>query len=77
MKFLRNYVSLLLAVPMLVLTFLSRLDGIPYAVKDLIDVAMLNEPVPTGGHWNINDIYSPGRQASHVAIDYAAGRKDK
>jgi acetolactate synthase-1/2/3 large subunit len=33
---------------------------------------MLNEPVPTGGHWNINDIYSPGRQVSHVAIDYAA-----
>jgi acetolactate synthase-1/2/3 large subunit len=43
----------------------------------VIDVAMLNEPVPTGGHWNINDIYSPGRQASHVAIDYAAGRRDK
>jgi acetolactate synthase I/II/III large subunit len=38
----------------------------------VIDVAMLNEPVPTGGHWNINDIYSPDRQASHVAIDYAA-----
>ena len=27
----------------------------------VIDVAMLNEPVPTAGHWNINDIYSPGR----------------
>jgi acetolactate synthase-1/2/3 large subunit len=39
----------------------------------VIDVAMMNEPVPTGGHWNINDIYSPGREASHVAIDYAAG----
>jgi acetolactate synthase-1/2/3 large subunit len=37
----------------------------------VIDVAMLNEPVPTGGHWNINEIYSPGREASHVAIDYA------
>jgi len=37
----------------------------------VIDVAMMNEPVPTGGHWNINDIYSPGRTASHVAIDYA------
>jgi acetolactate synthase-1/2/3 large subunit len=34
----------------------------------VIDVAMQNEPVPTGGHWNINDIYSPGRKASHVAI---------
>jgi acetolactate synthase-1/2/3 large subunit len=33
----------------------------------VIDVAMLNEPVPTAGHWNINDIYSPGRSVSHVA----------
>ncbi|PTM58430.1 thiamine pyrophosphate-binding protein [Desmospora activa] len=24
----------------------------------VIDVAMLNEPVPTDGHWNINDIYT-------------------
>lgn len=35
----------------------------------VIDVAMLNEPVPTAGHWNINDIYSPGRNVSHVAIE--------
>lgn len=34
----------------------------------VIDVAMQNEPVPTGGHWNINDIYSPGTRISHVAI---------
>jgi acetolactate synthase-1/2/3 large subunit len=34
----------------------------------LIDVAMQNEPVPTGGHWNINDIYSPDRVVSHVAV---------
>jgi acetolactate synthase-1/2/3 large subunit len=35
----------------------------------VIDVAMLNNPVPTAGHWNINDIYSPGgREVSHVAI---------
>jgi acetolactate synthase-1/2/3 large subunit len=34
----------------------------------VIDVAMMNEPVPTAGHWNINDIYSPGRKVSHVAI---------
>ncbi len=33
----------------------------------VIDVAMMNEPVPTAGHWNINDIYSPGRRVSHVA----------
>ena len=35
----------------------------------VIDVAMLNEPVPTAGHWNINDIYSPDRVASHVAVN--------
>ncbi len=35
----------------------------------VIDVPMLNEPVPTAGHWNINDIYSPGgRAVSHVAV---------
>ena len=34
----------------------------------VIDVAMLNEPVPTGGHWNINDIYSPDKKVSHVAV---------
>jgi len=34
----------------------------------VIDVAMLNEPVPTAGHWNINEIYSPDRAVSHVAI---------
>lgn len=41
----------------------------------VIDVAMLNEPVPTGGHWNINDIYSPDREASHVAISHAKGQE--
>jgi acetolactate synthase-1/2/3 large subunit len=36
----------------------------------VIDVAMLNEPVPTAGHWNINDIYSPGgRDKHHVAVN--------
>ncbi len=36
----------------------------------VIEVAMQNEPVPTAGHWNINDIYSPGKrgQVSHVAL---------
>ncbi len=33
----------------------------------VIDVMMQNEPVPTGGHWNIMDIYSPGRKVHHVA----------
>jgi acetolactate synthase I/II/III large subunit len=35
----------------------------------VIDVAMLNNPVPTAGHWNINDIYSPGQRVSHVTTD--------
>jgi acetolactate synthase-1/2/3 large subunit len=34
----------------------------------VIDVAMMNEPVPTAGHWNINEIYSPDRAVSHVAV---------
>ena len=34
----------------------------------VIDVAMMNEPVPTAGHWNINEIYSPDRSISHVAV---------
>jgi acetolactate synthase-1/2/3 large subunit len=33
----------------------------------VIDVAMQNEPVPTAGHWNIMDIYSPGKKVHHVA----------
>jgi len=33
----------------------------------VIDVEMQNEPVPTAGHWNIMDIYSPGRKVHHVS----------
>jgi acetolactate synthase I/II/III large subunit len=33
----------------------------------VIDVAMQNEPVPTAGHWNIMDIYSPGKAVHHAA----------
>ncbi len=33
----------------------------------VIDVYMQNEPVPTAGHWNIMDIYSPGKKVHHVA----------
>ena len=33
----------------------------------VIDVYMKNEPVPTAGHWNIMDIYSPGKRIHHVA----------
>jgi len=37
----------------------------------VIDVVMQNEPVPTAGHWNIMDIYSPGRNVTHVATEAA------
>jgi acetolactate synthase-1/2/3 large subunit len=30
---------------------------------------MINSPTPTSGHWNILDIYSPGKDVSHVATD--------
>lgn len=32
----------------------------------VLDVIMENAPVPTTGHWNIMDIYSPGEKRSHV-----------
>jgi len=35
----------------------------------VIDVAMINNPTPTTGHWNILDIYSPDKQVSHVSTD--------
>jgi acetolactate synthase I/II/III large subunit len=35
----------------------------------VIDVAMINNPVPTDGHWNILDIYSPDKKVSHVSTD--------
>jgi acetolactate synthase-1/2/3 large subunit len=33
----------------------------------VIDVVMQNEPVPTAGHWNIMDIYSPDKKVHHVS----------
>ena len=33
----------------------------------VIDVYMKNIPTPTAGHWNIMDIYSPGKKVHHVA----------
>ncbi len=35
----------------------------------VIDVAMKNNPTPTAGHWNILDIYSPGRKVGHVSTE--------
>ncbi|RAS91624.1 acetohydroxyacid synthase large subunit [Priestia endophytica] len=34
----------------------------------VIDVAMLNNPVPTAGNWNIMDIYSPNKTIHHVSV---------
>jgi acetolactate synthase-1/2/3 large subunit len=38
-------------------------SGKPY----VLDVTMENIPTPTAGHWNIMDIYSPGKHVHHVA----------
>ncbi len=35
----------------------------------VIDAYMKNVPTPTAGHWNIMDIYSPGKKVHHVATD--------
>lgn len=32
----------------------------------VLEVIMENAPVPTTGHWNIMDIYSPGKAVTHV-----------
>jgi acetolactate synthase-1/2/3 large subunit len=40
-------------------------SGVPY----LLDVPMKNNPTPTTGHWNILDIYSPGKTVGHVSTD--------
>jgi acetolactate synthase-1/2/3 large subunit len=40
----------------------------------VIDVVMQNEPVPTAGHWNIMDIYSPGKHVHHASTEPGSGR---
>jgi acetolactate synthase I/II/III large subunit len=40
-------------------------SGKPY----LLDVSMRNNPTPTAGHWNILDIYSPGKKVGHASTD--------
>lgn len=42
-------------------------DAIASNKPVVMDVAMINNPVPTAGHWNILDIYSPGMNVSHVS----------
>jgi acetolactate synthase-1/2/3 large subunit len=34
----------------------------------VLDVIMENAPVPTTGHWNIMDIYSPNQKRTHVTV---------
>ena len=41
--------------------------AIASAKPTVLDVPMINNPTPTTGHWNILDIYSPGKDISHVA----------
>jgi acetolactate synthase-1/2/3 large subunit len=41
--------------------------AIALSVPVVIDVSMVNVPTPTTGHWNIMDIYSPGKKVHHVA----------
>ena len=44
----------------------------------VIDVAMQNAPVETAGHWNIMDIYSPGKKVHHAdtsTVAAAGGHK--
>ena len=33
----------------------------------VLDVPMINNPTPTTGHWNIWNIYSPGKDVNHVS----------
>jgi acetolactate synthase-1/2/3 large subunit len=50
--------------------FKSALEKAIAAKKPVvIDVPMRNNPVPTSGHWNILDIYSPGKDISHVSTE--------
>ena len=44
-------------------------DAIALDKPVVLDVPMINNPVPTSGHWNILDIYSPGKKVSHVSTD--------
>ncbi|MBU6257955.1 MAG: thiamine pyrophosphate-binding protein [Burkholderiales bacterium] len=41
----------------------------------VIDVAMQNVPTPTAGHWNIMDIYSPGKKVHHADTGAVAAKK--
>lgn len=42
----------------------------------VIDVSMQNAPVETAGHWNIMDIYSPGKKVHHADTSATQARVD-
>ncbi len=42
-------------------------EAIASGKPTVLDVAMINNPTPTTGHWNILDIYSPDEDVSHVS----------
>jgi len=42
-------------------------EAIESGIPTVLDVAMINNPTPTTGHWNILDIYSPNDDVSHVS----------
>ena len=44
-------------------------DAIALNRPVVLDVPMINNPVPTTGHWNILDIYSPGKKVSHLSTE--------
>jgi len=45
----------------------ALIEAIAMKKPVVLDVPMINNPVPTTGHWNILDIYSPGKKVSHVS----------
>ena len=47
----------------------ALISAIKSGKPTLIDVAMRNNPTPTAGHWNILDIYSPGKKISHLSTN--------
>lgn len=43
-------------------------EAVESGLPVVLDVEMVNSPVPTDGHWNIMDIYSPGKKVHHVKV---------
>jgi acetolactate synthase-1/2/3 large subunit len=45
----------------------ALIKAIESGIPTVLDVAMINNPTPTTGHWNILDIYSPNKDVSHIS----------